>query len=392
MAYETATATDYKDLLRRVRKFVLGYGVAGTPSYSGTGDGTLTGLATFPATVTETWTLVCTAGGPTGTFSVTGSVSGAQAAATVGTPYSNSFIAFTLNDGAADFVPGDQFTIAVTAGAMPGVQRWIDQRWVDAGGDIEWIFRAPGLAGADEIYGGMRSYENVGLDYYNLAIIGATGFVSGNSFQTQPGASPERHLMMWNQPITYWLVANGRRLVLVYKITTYYGSCYLGHFLPYGTPQQYPYPLAVGGMTYLSGQRYSTVNAYQNKTPFDPGGDGGYVNAALSIYHIDGSWQGFCNYYTSGSPDSYRTGVNHVWPHGWEWVRNNVDGSYALFPLILNMNSPAINLLGEFDGVYWISGFANGAENTVTIGADTYLVFQDGHRTGAGNYRALKLA
>lgn len=68
-----------------------------------TGNGSISDIGFSSASEEEVWTLLCTAGGATATFSVTGSVSGAQANATVGTPYDNGFIAFTLNDGAVDF-------------------------------------------------------------------------------------------------------------------------------------------------------------------------------------------------------------------------------------------------------------------------------------------------
>ena len=392
MAYETGTASDYKDLLRRIRRFMLGCATPGTPGYAGTGNGTMTGVDAYPAAVTETWTIACTAAALNGgTFSVTGSVSGAQASATVGTPYDNGLIKFTINDGTTDFIVGDTFTIAVTVGAMPAIERWVDQRWVDAGGGLEWIFKAPGLAGADEIYGGVRSYADSGLDYYNFAMMGCTGFLTGNTFQTQPGFSPERHMMLWNQPIVYWLVGNGRRFALVFKISTYYGSMYLGHLMPYATPQQYPYPLAVGGMSATSALRYSVTDA-TNKSPFDPGGVG-TVGGSLLVYHVDGSWQPYQNWNNSGGGDAFMAGgANQLYPLAWNWVRECVDASYALIPLIFVMNTPTINLIGEMDGAFWISGFSNASENTVTIGGDTYLVFQDGFRTGSFNYRALKLA
>jgi len=120
MTWTSGTATGHEDLLEKFRRWITGYGTAAAAVANGgnTGNGTVTGIDTTPATITETWTLTCTAGGPTGTFSVVGSVSGAEADATVGTAYSNDFISFLINDGAADFIIGDSFTIAATIGAM----------------------------------------------------------------------------------------------------------------------------------------------------------------------------------------------------------------------------------------------------------------------------------
>lgn len=94
----------------------IAYGAYGaSQSYAGTGTGTMTGLATRASAVAEVWTVkLITAAANGGTFSVTCSLSGAKANATVGTPYDNGFIAFTINDGATDFVVGDTFTVTVS--------------------------------------------------------------------------------------------------------------------------------------------------------------------------------------------------------------------------------------------------------------------------------------
>lgn len=84
------------------------------PVPANTGGGDVTGVSAEGNAFTETWTLTCTTGGVTGIFSVTGSVSGAKADATVGTPYDNNIVAFTINDGTPDFIIGDDFQFTVT--------------------------------------------------------------------------------------------------------------------------------------------------------------------------------------------------------------------------------------------------------------------------------------
>lgn len=90
-------------------------GIAETPTYVGTGNGFMTSVTGGSASVAETFTITCTVGGPTGTFTVTGSVTGAIASATVGTPYSTNKITFSLVDGSNDFIAGDEFTVEVGA-------------------------------------------------------------------------------------------------------------------------------------------------------------------------------------------------------------------------------------------------------------------------------------
>lgn len=84
-----------------------------TADAGNTGNGTLTTPTAVDSAPIETWTLTCTTGGPTGIFSVTGSVSGAKAGATSETPYDNTIVAFTITDGATDWIIGDIITFDV---------------------------------------------------------------------------------------------------------------------------------------------------------------------------------------------------------------------------------------------------------------------------------------
>jgi hypothetical protein len=79
-------------------------------SFTGTGNGTMTGLAAVGSPPYETWTIQATSAT---NFTVTGSISGAQAAATVGVPYNSGEIAFTINAGGVAFTAGARFTVIV---------------------------------------------------------------------------------------------------------------------------------------------------------------------------------------------------------------------------------------------------------------------------------------
>jgi hypothetical protein len=79
-------------------------------SFAGTGNGTMTGLAAVGTPPYETFTIVATS--PTN-FTVTGSISGAQAAATVGVLYNSGEITFTINAGGVAFAAGATFTVIV---------------------------------------------------------------------------------------------------------------------------------------------------------------------------------------------------------------------------------------------------------------------------------------
>ena len=85
MPVEIGTASGHLDLLHRLQRFVCGHGTwSAAPQFTGDGPGTISGIATAPATITETWTITCSNADIPGEeiWTVTGSVTGATADAT----------------------------------------------------------------------------------------------------------------------------------------------------------------------------------------------------------------------------------------------------------------------------------------------------------------------
>jgi hypothetical protein len=82
-----------------------------TPIFAGAGNGNLVniGINQFNA-VTELWTATATS--PT-TFAISGFSSGTQGHASVGVPYNNGIVSFTINNGTTPFAAGDTFTFNV---------------------------------------------------------------------------------------------------------------------------------------------------------------------------------------------------------------------------------------------------------------------------------------
>ena len=76
-------------------------------SFTGTGNGTVSNLLPGDLAVPEVWTVDFIS--PT-QFTVMGSVSGPTADGTVGAPYDNGYLGFTINQGSVPFVAGDSFT------------------------------------------------------------------------------------------------------------------------------------------------------------------------------------------------------------------------------------------------------------------------------------------
>lgn len=363
------------NLIAAIRLFCGGFGVIGTLGGTRTGTGTLTGIEAAPAAVTETWTLTCTSGGPTGTFSVVGSVSGAMAAATVGTPYVAALIKFTINDGAMDYVTGDTFTIPVTEGAATTAGIAYDiLRYDTSGTNHELIMKAHGLTGLEEIFMGFRTYHDVAADYYNIESSIMTGYVPGNVWWAQPGQA-YAGFAAHNNRIDYWLSMNGQRIACGMKVgTPVYEHFYLGKFLPYSRPSQYPYPVVCGAMWAGS----AAIRFSETTHDFYLRG-----NDARGKLRTPGGWISmYCypwgNTFISGDSSSNT-----------KLQLRDTTNEYPLLPVELHDN--AANLYGQLDGIHYISGFNNAVENTLTIAGIDYVVMQSVARTGHTDYYALRL-
>jgi hypothetical protein len=86
---------------------------AGSSTRTGTGNGTVSAITVNQNTAAEElWTLTATSAT---NFTVSGFVSGSQAACTVGTPYNNGLVSFTITTGGTAFISGDSFTFTVAA-------------------------------------------------------------------------------------------------------------------------------------------------------------------------------------------------------------------------------------------------------------------------------------
>jgi hypothetical protein len=219
----------------------------------------------------------------------------------------------------------------------------------------------------------------------------------------------------------YWFRANGRSFSFGVKVSTSFEGGYLGFILPYATPSQYPYPLAVGGSLVpqdwdrSSTWRYSYNDMRHSVFPI-PGSNTTNPTAttpnssALYLRTPDGLWQSFAQRtgvtdisemtQSSSSPFA-RSGIRAgVWPTSVRNVgasaprrdyREVLGGGYLLQPLIMHQRLPTDAVWGELEGCMAISGFGNAAENTTSFAGKNYVIFQNVARTEAHEYWAMAL-
>lgn len=261
--------------------------------------------------------------------------------------------------------------------ALPVAERYTAMRSVTSGAVYEKIWRAPGLSADKQIFFGIQTYENSGLDYYNYRLNGFTGYISDStSFTTQPGArSTNIGVPLLNLNMPYWIRGNGQGFTCVVNVSTgYYQTITMGFLSKFGNFTQWPYPLLVGGMLYTDSATRFHVNT-------DLAWWKGNVNSMM-LRLPDGSWvTTYVDGFTYGSTNFYRNTNND---------KLSSVGYYALTPMELIRQSPD-NVYGVVDGLFHISGYGMGPENTLTIDGVNYITFRDGAKSGLKDYIAMSM-
>lgn len=407
MSYQNGTATDVGNLMSLINTFLL-LGHSLDPAYTGTGTGTINNLIGTAASVLEVITITFTSATA---FTVTGSVSGALAAGTVGVAYTSAVANFTVVAGGTAWVAADTIVFTMTP-------PWVLKGSTGIGGGSDtYYWQAPGNDNAQQIFVGMTRFADPTGDYDNIRLGGFTGFSgTGVAFATQPNAVT--HCIFPNLRVgsfPYWMVANGRRFAIVTRPSTVYECAYMGYLTPYASPGSWPYPLVIGGSMAFGSEPVSTsVNwrwsytgaehcAYMLSTMgFGNLGD----NYQLRMRDPAGNWQPFT---AAGTLGSHGATVNgYTWPYSqtMDDFRPNLDGSYPLVPIILNTDKGSFNgqssgimqlqdtpnIYGELDGVCAVTGHGNAAENIITTNRIQYLVVQNVFRSTKRDYFAMKLA
>lgn len=274
-------------------------------------------------------------------------------------------------DDYLDLIDRLQSFLSTDSNLLAAGQEWEVLRYDGPQVDTELYLRGQGLAGNDNIFVGLRAYENPSLDWFNIACRPFLGFLESASWGTQPGAGPERGVTAWDQPIPYWIAADGRRFIMGYRVSTVDQILHCGLLTPYATPLQFPLPLMVAGtMTGPNELRWSSEDS--NHRFFTHGGSG----TLRPLRFVEGAWL--------TDLDTYPYSLGGVW-------RETYGDTYPLMPIVFSRNTgPAT--LGEVEGLFWIPGFAQASGNTFTLDGHDYVVLQNVFRTGINDYVALRLS
>lgn len=262
----------------------------------------------------------------------------------------------------------------------------------------ELLLQAPGNSGTDEILVGLHPSVSVPSDYYNMGISGYSSFNPGIPLVDQPNRLAPRYIHLWDGAMPYWFVANGRRFIIVVRVTTVYQPAYAGFILPYHLPTTWAYPVFVGGCSRTSTWRYSVVNDGRHSAFFAPGGDNAVPpavnNCSSAIRLPDGQWLGLANKWQSSTEADVTSNVIGPWAsvlRPTASLREGLDGQYGLQPSEIAINAPYPANLGALEGVWYVPGFGTASENTITVDGVTYLIVQNTYRTSNNEYAAIAL-
>ena len=369
MAWKKSTATDYTDCLQQIKDFVTKEFEAGAVTAgSNTGNGIVYGASATENSVAETWAILCTTGGGDGVakFAVSGSVSGAQAEATSGEPYSVAGASFIILGGTTDWAATDSFTFGITASSA----LWAVNE-EDLASTQEYLLLQGVGGGSDEIFVGFRTQSN-GTTYFNMEVSVFSGYVSGNTYTTQPGIQ-SYYSCMSNVCFDFWIIMTGRHIKVVSVIGTSYEHMYAGWFLPNATQSQYQYPAYVGGNTdgadQLVGGTADDHTAYWN-------GYGGQLSGAV---HDGTSWLEI----NSFLPKSYGSFASRF---------PDLDNRRTIYPCEI-LRPDRLAIYGSLEGVYYVvnGDSALTPDDILSDGDKGYLVVQDAFRTGTTNVISLDL-
>lgn len=367
----------HKNFFWRIRQIATGRAWVVQTAYTGTGNGVITGTDSAVGAVTQTWTLTCTNATTPGAevWSVSGSVSGAQAAATTGVAYDNGIVKFRINAGATNFAVSDQFTLSATASPLPSAQRWTINQESYATADWEISLQGPNISGFDDVFVGFSTRQSVSSDYYNLVLRGAIGYVSSSAWTAQPNSLFMTN-PMWQFDIDCGISITDIKIAFWVNVEGNTDVGYTGLYLPSMTPNEYSFPMLVSGSVGgISALRYSDTTRVFG------------IKSNAWIYFIDGTWKN-----------------TQPWP--WFAVGSTPNlGETATEPtkdsaladqrqcLPIHLMDASNGLYGTVQDIFWISGFALAANDLIDDGAgNTYRVVRNIYRTGFFDYLAFRRA
>ena len=264
------------------------------------------------------------------------------------------------------------------------------------GYSLHRFFVGHGLDGQDNIVVPMVLRHNTSLNYYTMNAYAARSYatdksISGQLTDNAVGARCAT-ISLWHTNMKYWFIANGRRFIIVVKVSNRYATMYCGFIKPSGTDLEYPYPMFIGGNHTFTDRPYTNDDTSTNRSFFNPQANDSSSSSSSMIYTPSGRLcfldnQGGGYIHTS---NAYLIGVTYPYHYN-HYIGKTLDNEYVLLDIDIIQWYGGMNHLGWFDGAYFVTGFENSPENIITVGNDSYLCVSAMVQNDYNNWVAIKL-
>ena len=263
------------------------------------------------------------------------------------------------------------------------------------GYSLHRFFIGHGLDRQDNIVVPMVLRHNTGLNYYTMTAYAARSYATDKSIAEQltDNAVGARWvtISLWHTNMKYWFIANGRRFIIVVKISNRYATMYCGFIKPSGTDLEYPYPLLIGGNHTLTDRPYTNDDTATNRSFFNPQASPDGSTSSCMIYTPSGRLC-FLDNQGGASVQTQNNLVGVTYPYHYNhYIGKTLDNEYVLLDIDIVQWHGGMNHLGWFDGVCFVTGFENSPENIITVGNDRYLCVSAMVQNDYNNWVAIKL-
>ena len=274
----------------------------------------------------------------------------------------------------------------------------------------EYAWKAPGNDGTSEIFVGIHGFERQDADYYDWEIAGMDGWLAGSTFYQQVGFQGNLYLPLWNAAILYWFVCDGRRAVVIAKISTQYEIAVFGLLEPYYSPGQWPYPLVLGGS--MSHGEFSawndtdyrwslSDNRHRIFTHADVGGapvgtgERDPWDTQLRVRNLDGGWKAVEGSLADAITSTPQIYYHIIWPTrcGLSELDPGPGATYDLWPVMVMLGDVGngYNTPGQLPGIALVTGQDLTAETLIRQGQVDWIVVPNVFRNDRDDFCAVRL-
>ena len=285
------------------------------------------------------------------------------------------------SDGSTTYVEGTDYEVNYNLGRIKFLSSGSIAQNDTVHIDYTWkreyiILYSTGVSGTEKIYIGAIPYINSDGVHGYINWKAYKFWQEGMSFgDTSLGTKYNSFgFALWSSDTDLWLFIDQQRVILVTCIQTYYSSAYIGFFNRFLMPHEYNYPLCIISSEWNS-EGYDSTSDYRHFIP---------NSKNIDFIVEDNTWKGWYQSDNPGVllPNQQDTG-NLVQVH---YPSN---ASIGLLPIYLYWNG---NIYGQLDDVYFTPASILSSESEITIGNDTYIVFEDVFRHGWSQFMAIKEA